>query len=570
MLNLLIRLGALMGSYFGWWEYFRRRWKINVFFVPAFTLAVHFTLLFLPGLFHFLEEMSLVLYFGGMILALDALRREKFSLFRPYLNMGYAAAMVLFLLVALSVRGKVFTWFDNFTHWATVVHNMLQYDRFPTFAQTAVGFPSYPLGSSTLVYYFCNVTSDAEFMQMLAQGFVNVCMLLPVFAYVKKLPVLCAALTAVTGNLLLYYNIPPQELLVDTLLPLTAMAAMAFVHHEYLGREESGSIWLTFPLLFLTLNVKNASFFFLAVAVVLLLLWQKKADRPLKQVLWVVLALAFGYFLWDRHCDYVFPNADLTQHAISAVYLKGRLSEKTPEMIATIVSGVFRFAFTRRELPWILGAILLPGLLTFVVAPELGKSYGKLVAFLTGVYLLYMTSLAGMYVFSMSASGALGLECIERYTRTIDIAFLYSLLVYSFCLLDRIAVKRTAALVSLLLIAGATWMRAGYDVPEPEAPSPVGQIRWEISGLLAEYGVAPGHDYLILGDGENELYRQYVYRYCLNSPNVTSLVVTDAAQLDAQPHHPYIIVEDTDNPVIQAWLQERYPDQAGQQVIQDF
>lgn len=569
MLNILIRLAALMGSYFGWWEYFRRRWKVDVFFAPAFTLAVHFTLLFLPGLLNFLEEMSLLLYFGGMVLALDALRMEKLSLFRPYVNVGYGFAILLFGIIAFSVRGRVFTWFDNFTHWATVVKNMLLFDRFPTFAQSAVGFPSYPLGSSTLIYYFCNVTSDEESMQMLAQGFLDVCMLLPVFAYVRKQPVACGILALVLGNFLLGYNTPVQELLVDTLLPLTAMASIAFAHQRYLRREEGQSLWLVFPMLFLTLNIKNAAFFFLALAVVLLLFWQRKTGLPLKNVLWVLLALGMGYFLWDRHCDYVFVNADMTQHAISVAYMKGRLSEKTPQLMLTIVLNVFRFAFARREFLWMLGSGILLGVLTWFAAPSLRKPFGKLAALVLPVYLLYVASLAGMYVFSMSASGALGLESIDRYMRTIDIAYLYWLLIFSFRLLDSISNGSRTVVVSALLIAGVVGLWQGYAPEKLDAPDG-DAIRREISARLDEYGVAPGHCYLILGNGKKTLYRHYVYRYCLNSPDVTALKVTEAAQLDEQKDYQYIIIEDMDNPVIQAWIQEHYPDRVGQQVIQDF
>lgn len=569
MLNILIRLAALMGSYFGWWEYFRRHWKVDVFFAPAFTLAVHFTLLFLPGLFNFLEEMSLLLYFGGMVLALDALRREKLSLFRPYVNVGYGFAILLFGIIAFSVRGRVFTWFDNFTHWATVVKNMLLFDRFPTFAQSAVGFPSYPLGSSTLIYYFCNVTSDEESMQMLAQGFLDVCMLLPVFAYVRKQPVACGILALVLGNFLLGYNTPVQELLVDTLLPLTAMASIAFAHQRYLRREEGQSLWLVFPMLFLTLNIKNAAFFFLALAVVLLLFWQRKTGLPLKNVLWVLLALGMGYFLWDRHCDYVFVNADMTQHAISVAYMKGRLSEKTPQLMLTIVLNVFRFAFARREFLWMLGSGILLGVLTWFAAPSLRKPFGKLAALVLPVYLLYVASLAGMYVFSMSASGALGLESIDRYMRTIDIAYLYWLLIFSFRLLDSISNGSRTVVVSALLIAGVVGLWQGYAPEKLDAPDG-DAIRREISARLDEYGVAPGHCYLILGNGKKTLYRHYVYRYCLNSPDVTALKVTEAAQLDEQKDYQYIIIEDMDNPVIQAWIQAHYPDRVGQQVIQDF
>ena len=48
------KLVLLMLSNFGYWEYFRKRWGIDLFFAPAFTLAAQFTVLFLPGLLNFL------------------------------------------------------------------------------------------------------------------------------------------------------------------------------------------------------------------------------------------------------------------------------------------------------------------------------------------------------------------------------------------------------------------------------------------------------------------------------------------------------------------------------------
>ena len=572
MLNILIRLAALMGSYFGWWEYFRRHWKVDVFFVPAFTLAVHFTLLFLPGLLNFLEEMSLLLYFGGMVLALDALRREKLSLFQPYITLGYGVAIVLFAMAALGVRGMVFAWFDSFTHWATVVKNMLLFDRFPTFAQSAVGFPSYPLGSSTLIYYFCNVTSDEESMQMLAQNFVSISMLLPVFAYVKKRGLFCGLLTILAANFFLCYNTPFTELLVDSLLPLCFVATIAFIRQESIERQVGGrySVFLAFPMLFLLLNMKNAALFFLAVALVLLLVWQKQANRPLKDVLWVVLALAVGYFLWDRHCDYVYLNSDMTQHAISGAYLQGRLAEKSPEVIATVAWSTFRYAVTRGDLRWLLGCAAALGVLTWVGAPGLRKSYGKLLALLAVLHLLYTASLAGMYVFSMSKEGALGLECIERYMRIMDIAVYYVLLIYSVTLLDTLSSPAMAALTMAALSVGGLWTWFGYGSPNLLTPTTSLTARRQADWIIGEYGIAPGHRYLLLCEDGDLNYQMYVYRYCLNSPDVTALKVTEAAQLDEQKDYQYIIIEDMDNPVIQAWIQEHYPDRVGQQVIQDF
>lgn len=75
------KLILLMLSNFGYWEYFRKRWGIDLFFAPAFTIAAQFTVLFLPGLLNFLPEASYCLFFGGLFLLVRALCRENGGVF---------------------------------------------------------------------------------------------------------------------------------------------------------------------------------------------------------------------------------------------------------------------------------------------------------------------------------------------------------------------------------------------------------------------------------------------------------------------------------------------------------
>ena len=177
MIITLVKLGLLLLSYLGWWEFFRGRCRMNVYFAPAFTVTAHFTLLFLPGLLNLLLETAWVLYLSGFVMLADALRREKLGFAKHYINFGYGLMLAVLAIMALALRGKIITWSDNFTHWATVVKNMLAADQFPTFAQEAVTFTTYPLGSSTIIWYFSRFTSREEDFWMLAQGFMMLTML---------------------------------------------------------------------------------------------------------------------------------------------------------------------------------------------------------------------------------------------------------------------------------------------------------------------------------------------------------------------------------------------------------
>lgn len=44
--------------------------------------------------------------------------------------------------------------YDNFTHWAIIVKVLLTTNAFPTTANHLIEFSNYPIGTSSLIYYF--------------------------------------------------------------------------------------------------------------------------------------------------------------------------------------------------------------------------------------------------------------------------------------------------------------------------------------------------------------------------------------------------------------------------------
>lgn len=89
MVVKIIKLGLLMLSNLGYWEFFRSKSKLNVYFLPAFTIAAQFLVLFAAGLTNLLAEGAYAIYFLGLALFLAALGREKGALLKPYRNWGY-------------------------------------------------------------------------------------------------------------------------------------------------------------------------------------------------------------------------------------------------------------------------------------------------------------------------------------------------------------------------------------------------------------------------------------------------------------------------------------------------
>ena len=571
MVVKIIKLGLLMLSNLGYWEFFRSKSKLNVYFLPAFTIAAQFLVLFTAGLTNLLAEGAYAIYFLGLALFLAALGREKGALLKPYRNWGYGFLALGLVILFVSVKGQLFSWQDSFTHWGLVVKNMLSTDGFPNFADEVITFQSYPLGSAAYLYYFCKMTGESEYVQMLAQGFMMLCMMLPLFAYVRKNHLVCTVLLALMPNFLLCYNTPVTELLVDTLLPLTGMAAALFLYHECLTREAPVSQYYAIPLLCLTVQVKSSGFFFLAAAAVLLPAFRKKDKKDLLTKAAVIAAPLAVHFLWNRHCDYVFARAASSKHALTADYLSATFADKSPEDIPVILQGVAEYAVTRQELLWLLAWLAVLGVLTWLLAGAMKKHYLRLLAGIAGIYAVYTLGMMGMYLFSMPRYAALTFNCIDRYMRTIDTAIYYVLAYYAVRLVSAVENKRLNAAVSacavLLMLGSWRGNLGGFsNVLELRNKKPNAD-RAAFENLLEEYGVAKGCSYLIC---KPEGYPDYVYflcKYLMDSPVLEQIVVTEESQLDMAGDYEFLILFDDDNPVIEAWVREHYPEKAGEKAI---
>lgn len=144
----------------------------------------------------------------------------------------------------MALHGHVLCRYDNFSHWGLVARTVLQNDRYPNFADTLIDFQQYPLGSTTFIYYFSKIVSNAEYIQMLAQSYLMLCFLIPIFKYVKKHWSIVFTYMLLFINFIFCYCIWPTSLCVDTLLPLQGMAVLLFLYSECLFNEKKEKMFL--------------------------------------------------------------------------------------------------------------------------------------------------------------------------------------------------------------------------------------------------------------------------------------------------------------------------------------
>ena len=573
-MRTILKLILFLLSNLGYWEYFRDKHRISLHFAPVFTVAVQFTVLFTAGILNGLEEMTFGLYALGLLLCFRFLYRTKLRGVLRYCEPGCLYLLIAAAVAGVSVFGSRFVQIDNFTHWATVVRSMLFTDRFPNFKDVAVTFTTYPLGTAAYIYYFCRLTGDAEHFMMLAQAYMMLCAILPIFAFARKNRLTGMPVVGAMTLFLLGYNVGLADLRVDTVMPLAGMAAMAFAYYHCISGEEEQrlSLYYTFPMLLWVMNIKHAAVLYTVMAMILLLAGMERTDRRRKEWLILAVALLLSRQIWSMHCDYVYYEDSAGMHSMSADWFRYVLGDKTPEDIRRIAGGFLSYVTVGRNYFWLLAwAVVLTVLILWLGAEE-KKRYAVLLGSAAVLYVVYAVGVLGMYIFSMPVWE--GLNGAERYMKSADVSVYYIFALCTVMLLSGAACrKRPAAAAAVVALTLLSW-NALPEQSAAETLSCTEEERQMVEQPLEEYGFGLGKSYLlcISEDMKNSMsdITRYIWRYNLLTDSVDLMVVTDPAQLAAEKDYDYVVIFDRENPVILQWMREAYPDRTELMIIQHF
>lgn len=581
---ILCKLILFSISNLGLWEYFRRKSGMNVYFLPAFTISLQVTVLFCAGILNCLELAVLLMYGAGILFAVYYLCTDFKSVVHAYWNVGYLFLAVSVCVLLLACRGRVFGRYDNFTHWALVVKNMLLTDRFPTFQDTMVKFQEYPLGSASYIYYFVKVVSDSESFQMVAQGFMMLSFILPVIKCLRRNMLIGGIYFGIFVNYILcFYAVSISDLLIDTLLPLQGMSMLFFIYSECINMPDENnpgdvSLLYAIPFLCTTVQIKNSGIYFVVLACILIALSMKKdkpEQKPVKSMnLYRIITMAAPFislYIWHKHCKYVFYSASVSAHAMTFQNYKSVFSQKTEDDITAILVEVFKFSIGGEELYNLLLFIGIFGVLSFLGGVKLRNQYLKVVLVCTVIYITYMAGTAAMYLFSMPSGEAENLAGVSRYRSTVFIAIYYLFLLFSMVIISSIESMRRDwfCLVGIYAALFIVWGREnGEPFPTIFDYTPDGTRGW-IEEVIEEYNVPSGSSCLILAPDANTAgFMWGLCNYILWSDNVSAMVITEKLQLDESAgSFQYIFLRDVDNPLIQEWVKENYPEQEGESVI---
>lgn len=580
----MLRMSCFILSNLGIWELIHKHSKIHLYFIPGLTIAIQITFLFFGGILNVLPETSFTLFVFGLLALLWSICTKRIQL-NKYLQPGFIFLSGAFLFSAFILRGKLLTHVDNFTHWGTIIKTMLSVDRFPTFQDPIIKFQEYPLGSSSYIYFFSKWVGNKESIWMLAQTYMMLVSFLPLFLFDKKNRKSTILIVTIVSCAILCYNVRITDLLVDTLLPLVGVSGLIYAYFNCSKNQTIGKelFFVTFYLIAI-IQIKNSGIFFVIIICIYVLTNMKMEKKDIILRIVCVVLPCISFFLWHKHCEYVFTTAKMSAHAMTADRLASVFNGKTTDDIRNISNLMFNYLLTCLDTWIVLGLMVLVNGFAFVISKELGKKYVRFNLFLVAIFLSYCAGLLGTYLFSMSMESAMRLAAITRYIKTIFITLIYLVTVLLIKQLSENKLweklnslsnptrnkSRTIFITYILLFFSSLIVLffiscngANYTLQ----PSYYLSRRVKMEAVKHDYNIPERKSYdVLISPNDKTRNTGFLTKYTFYADKVNAFLVEtkeDLGRITAQ----YVIIQDLKNSIIIDWIKENYPEQIGNSVI---
>lgn len=445
------RLTLLLCVLFGWISYFIERFHVHSACAPLVTCASLTLAIYAASLLGLLLPMTLILASVGLIFGIkkcinlhrNPLPWERFSLFSLLFGIG----TVIFLALLYRIQ---LVHYDNFTHWALMVKELCVTHALPTTDSVLIEFLNYPPGASLWIYFVCFIAGTGQNMMIFAQGLLVFACFYAIFGIINQKSRFLLYTILATGLsflALLNISIRIDNLLVDFLLPMLTLAALAMV---YILRDNlTGTLRTIAPVVGLLSIVKNTGLIYLAI-ILLYLLYTTVSCRRIntrEQVVetefaqiyrydtfwWIILKFVCActlycvpYALWLFRVNTVLAGAE-NKFDVNVEQINSQFGGKTLAEVQEIIE-----LFVKTSLD--ISQLATRGIVLFtvfaIVAAFVGKiilrkkwCIGKVTIAMLMVVALYYAGILAMYVFQMPADEALILAAFDRYTASVVMLF---------------------------------------------------------------------------------------------------------------------------------------------------
>lgn len=553
-------------------------------FVPVFVFSSLACGVYFAGLAGCLYPGAVVLLAGGVLLAgiyacRVFLRKYEIHLEITLFNILFVISSLFFFYLLYKSR---LIHYDNFSHWAVVLKQMLSTDAFPDASSALIDFKNYPLGTSSFIYFICRFAGHSEAIMLIAQGLLIFSCFYAMFGIItEKKRFLLYAFLAAGCSALSVFNITIRisNLLVDFLLPIFTLVIFATVSRY--EKQLIKACFMITPVAGLLMIVKSTGTIYAGIGFgYLIFMWLKNRDKNFVKngaaVLLTIGVALIPWLLWSWHMAAAFKGVenkfDITARQVETLY-----GGKTPEEVRQIVLLFIQSVFDLKSRPFmgIVAFNLISAGASIFVGVVLKRNWRlwKVLIALDAVVIFYYVGILGLYIFSMPSDEALRLAGFERYASSIVVLFAGGLVLCATGDLERTFYYRIGqvpdlmafksveskgryqkgviaciALAVILLMSefnGMETIRKAYTSTLPYKVWQVTGDRWYSDGNVDE------SRYLLYAtdaDGQvTNYYLQYIGKYMLYAPNVDGICAFYEDNMDnLLSGYDYLVLAESD------------------------
>lgn len=560
----MIKGVMFLASMWGWLFIVYRKGKIPILFVPVVTSVGISLFLYAGALTGMLNPSSWLVVGAGLLgfgFFIKNVAEKNVSFPAPTLfSVCFGSGILIFTVLTLGFR---FEHYDNFSHWAMTVKSMLITDQLPDAGNQLVTFKNYPPGCAVFIYYVCKFLGNAQGVMLLAQNSILFSCFLAVFGIIKeKQRFLLYSFLGMGCSLLSYLNLTIRinNLLVDFLLPLLAMAAIAFVY------QSRDSLWktslCTALILGFTCIVKNTGIVF-AGFVLAYYIWnigKKKGIAAWIKAVTVCMTVCLSlipYVVWNLYVRCRFSGIE---EKFQLAFGKQESLAVSKEQYGQITEEFVKAAFStsnRAVLAFFLCNIAAVLAVLFVrIFLKKQWKLGRVLIVVDLMTIVYHIGILGLYLFSMPEEEAVRLAGFDRYACSImvlaaGLLFMQATIDMEHSFAVRIegngtyrAFSSPAAklryqymvLATMMIgvnflyseINGLLYIQSNYSQSLAGRMETLAGDRWQEEEDQRKYLVAASDREGQVSNGEVF----YVSRYFLNAPNVEVRERLDAGNMD--------------------------------------
>jgi len=350
-------------------------------------------------------------------------------------------------------------------------------------------------------------------------------------------------LAAVSALMLLCSNTAFTDLLVDTLLPLTALSATALV--IYYRDDLENKIIYTIPHTVFLIGIKNSGPIFVAFILTYAFFYMERRRASVKKWLIAAAAPVLARCFWNAHVNHAFEQGMMSKHSLSLSYFLEEFVRKTKEEMIGIAKVFWDtvFSFSNHFIYLIILCAIIY-LYCCIFSKERQRQSRQTALAVLLFYVIYQIGNFAMYIFSMPAGEALSLGGYSRYHGCILI-YLSGLLLLEVFLYTG-GQKISSGNIALLLLTFALSSAAlSPHLAYYKRQNSENTDRAHYDALIEEHKIRSNASYLIIMDeSRNDYgYLKFMTRYLLSS---SELLVVPPSQLtrNLAEEYDYVILFD--------------------------